>query len=210
MNQYEIGCILKGDVESEEADLCFETIKNLFKKYKMEVQKEDIWGRRELAYKIKGQNFGYYVFYQLEANPQVIVELERDLKLNKELLRYFITKLVPIREKVEKKAKKATPAGKVKKEEIVAEVAERVSPEETEVTKPKKVKRLEKEKPRKISRLKVEKGVKEGAARVEKKPKKVSREKVKKTGAEEVVAEEKAEKERMAKLDEKLKEILGE
>jgi small subunit ribosomal protein S6 len=53
----------------------------------------DVWGRRELAYPIRKQEEGTYVFIQTQLDPQAIGELERNLKLDEEILRYLLIRL---------------------------------------------------------------------------------------------------------------------
>lgn len=55
------------------------------------VEKVDAWGKKHLAYKIKKHNEGYYIVYQFRNSPDTIKEIERSLKLNKDVLRYLIT-----------------------------------------------------------------------------------------------------------------------
>ncbi|UCF39875.1 MAG: 30S ribosomal protein S6 [Gemmatimonadota bacterium] len=48
------------------------------------------WGKRTLAYPIKGKETGYYVVEQFETNPELLGELERALKLDDAVLRYLL------------------------------------------------------------------------------------------------------------------------
>ncbi len=50
----------------------------------------DRWGRRRLAYEIDKQNEGYYVIAQFTADPSVITEVERTLKLADEVIRFKV------------------------------------------------------------------------------------------------------------------------
>jgi small subunit ribosomal protein S6 len=50
----------------------------------------DHWGRRQLAFPIKKRTGGYYVVTQFQADPTLLPEYERLLKLDEELLRYLI------------------------------------------------------------------------------------------------------------------------
>jgi len=43
------------------------------------------WGKRTLAYPIKGKETGYYVVEQFETNPELLGELERALPLFAEI-----------------------------------------------------------------------------------------------------------------------------
>jgi small subunit ribosomal protein S6 len=56
-----------------------------------EEPKLDIWGRRQLAYKIGRHENGFYVVARFAAVPSVLPEFERALKLDDGVVRYLIT-----------------------------------------------------------------------------------------------------------------------
>jgi small subunit ribosomal protein S6 len=76
-----------------------------------EVVKMENWGKRRLAYDIRKQREGTYAVFEVSAEPAMVKELERQLRLNENVLRFLSTR-VPIR-------KKARPA---KTQEVVEEV----------------------------------------------------------------------------------------
>ena len=49
------------------------------------------WGRRQLAYQIGPRENGYYVISRFDAEPAVLPEYERALKLDDGVVRYLIT-----------------------------------------------------------------------------------------------------------------------
>ncbi|HEX6574183.1 MAG TPA: 30S ribosomal protein S6, partial [Gemmatimonadaceae bacterium] len=49
------------------------------------------WGRRQLAYSIGSKENGYYVVSRFAAEPSVLPEYERALKLDEGVIRYLIT-----------------------------------------------------------------------------------------------------------------------
>jgi small subunit ribosomal protein S6 len=51
----------------------------------------DHWGRRQLAYKIGPRESAYYVISRFDAEPTVLPEFERALRLEEGVLRYLIT-----------------------------------------------------------------------------------------------------------------------
>jgi small subunit ribosomal protein S6 len=51
----------------------------------------DEWGRRQLAYPIGRRENGYYVVARFDAEPAVLPEFERALKLDDGIVRYLIT-----------------------------------------------------------------------------------------------------------------------
>lgn len=56
------------------------------------VTKIDRWGRRKLAYEINNQREGYYVLFEAEIAAQGLPELERNLKLSPNILRYLLVR----------------------------------------------------------------------------------------------------------------------
>lgn len=51
----------------------------------------DVWGMRDLTYLINKQRRGYYVRLEYESPPAALKELERNLRINEHVLRYFST-----------------------------------------------------------------------------------------------------------------------
>ena len=51
----------------------------------------DHWGRRQLAYPIGPRETGYYIVARFNAEPPVLPEFERALKLDEGVLRYLVT-----------------------------------------------------------------------------------------------------------------------
>lgn len=51
----------------------------------------DHWGRRQLAYPIGRRENGYYVIARFAAEPNVLPEYERALRLDEGVVRYLIT-----------------------------------------------------------------------------------------------------------------------
>jgi small subunit ribosomal protein S6 len=79
------------------------------------------WGKRRLAYRVQKFDEGYYTLLFYEAEPSVVHELERRIRLNENLLR-FLTVKVDWEEKVARaaalKAARRRPASEAAPEEI--------------------------------------------------------------------------------------------
>ncbi len=56
-----------------------------------EEPKADHWGRRQLAYSIGPRENGYYVVSRFSAEPNVLPEYERALRLDDGVIRYLVT-----------------------------------------------------------------------------------------------------------------------
>ncbi len=65
-----------------------EFLKSLFKTTKCKVIKEKEMGNRELAYEIKKNKRGFYLYYEIETEPDSITSLDKSLKLRNEILKY--------------------------------------------------------------------------------------------------------------------------
>jgi small subunit ribosomal protein S6 len=48
------------------------------------------WGKRSLAYPLKGKEIGYYVVAQFQSEPPLLPEFERAIKLDDGVIRYLV------------------------------------------------------------------------------------------------------------------------
>jgi len=55
-----------------------------------QVAKVDVWGKKQLAYPIRKQKEGLYVFFQIQIPPTFGIELERNLRLLEPVMRFLI------------------------------------------------------------------------------------------------------------------------
>ena len=76
----------------------------------VDVTKVDNWGKRRLAYDIAKQREGTYAVFEASAEPSMVKEFERQLKLNENILRFLSTR-VPIRKKARPTKTQETPGG---------------------------------------------------------------------------------------------------
>jgi small subunit ribosomal protein S6 len=96
----------------EEAAALLEQLGEQLKTLGAEVTKVDNWGKRRLAYDVRKQREGTYAVFEVSAEPAMVKEFERQVRLNENVLRFVSTR-VPIR-------KKARPA---KTQEVLEEVS---------------------------------------------------------------------------------------
>lgn len=54
------------------------------------IAKEDLWGKRPLAYPIKRQTSGFYAHFEIEADPKDAKGLDKSLRLEEDVLRYLL------------------------------------------------------------------------------------------------------------------------
>ena len=87
MRQYELMVILDPELEERTVAPSLDQFLNVVRQGGGTVEKVDIWGRRRLAYEIKKKTEGIYAVVDLEADPDVVKELDRQLNLNEAVLR---------------------------------------------------------------------------------------------------------------------------
>ena len=54
------------------------------------VTQSNHWGKRTLAYPVRGRETGYYVVEQFETEPRLLAEFERAVKLEEGVIRYLL------------------------------------------------------------------------------------------------------------------------
>ena len=91
MRHYELMVILDPDLEERTIAPSLDTFLNVVRNGSGTVEKVDVWGRRRLAFEIDKKAEGIYAVIDLNAEPAVMKELDRQLNLNEAVLR---TKLV--------------------------------------------------------------------------------------------------------------------
>lgn len=96
MRNYEIAVVLHPDLEIDLATT-LEKIEAIITKNGGKITKKDNWGKRKLAYKIKKQDWGIYVFYTVEIDPSKINKINQTLRITEEVIRYLIVAVDNIR-----------------------------------------------------------------------------------------------------------------
>lgn len=87
---YELMALFAPDKKEKEHVELGESIKATIKELGGVVTEEDVWGLRDLAYRIKKYNQGYYVVYQFNIPSDKVQELEEFLRLEQVILRHVI------------------------------------------------------------------------------------------------------------------------
>ncbi len=87
MRHYEIMVILDPSLEERTVAPSLDTFLNVIRNAGGSVEKLDVWGRRRLAYEINKKAEGIYAVADLQATPEAVAELDRQLKLNESVLR---------------------------------------------------------------------------------------------------------------------------
>ena len=106
---YESIFIINPNLADEETNGIIKKMQDIVAKQGGEMIKFEDWGKRKLAYEVKKQKRGHYVFFQFKGGATVVSELERTYKLTDAVIKFMTVKLEKeLRKRPEprKKAKK--------------------------------------------------------------------------------------------------------
>lgn len=93
MKQYELVVVLHPDLEID-VDAPVAKITKLIKNAGGRIDKQDNWGKKRLAYPIKKQHFGVYIYFDLTLEPAAIRQIESGLLITEEVIRFLLVNRV--------------------------------------------------------------------------------------------------------------------
>jgi small subunit ribosomal protein S6 len=98
MPLYETVLIARNDVTQQQVEGIVDAIATQFEADGDSVKKREYWGLRNLAYRIKKNRKGHYMLLGLDAKPASVKEMERQLGLNEDVLRFMTIRVDAIEE----------------------------------------------------------------------------------------------------------------
>ncbi len=90
---YETIFIARQDITANQVESLAKQYTSVIKEYGGEVTKTEFCGLRNLAYKIKKNRKGHYVLMNIAVKSEGIQEIERQMKINEDVLRYLSVRL---------------------------------------------------------------------------------------------------------------------
>ena len=93
MNLYEHTIIARQDTSPSQLKQLQEKYANLVEKFDCSVVKTENWGLLYLSYLIKKNRKGNYIHFKIKGSGKTILELEKNEKIDKNLLRYLTVKV---------------------------------------------------------------------------------------------------------------------
>ena len=98
MPLYETVLIARNDVTQQQVEAVADTIATQLAADGGSVDKREYWGLRSLSYRIKKNRKGHYMLLGLNAPPASVKEIERQLGLNEDVLRFMTIRVDEIDE----------------------------------------------------------------------------------------------------------------
>ena len=93
MNYYEHTIVTRQDVSDTQLNTIGEKYTKLIEKHKGEVVKTENWGLIYLSYLIKKNKKGNFIHFKISGDGKMIKELEKNEKIDKNLLRFLTVKV---------------------------------------------------------------------------------------------------------------------
>ena len=113
MRQYETGFVLSPALSEEETTQFIQQMAEIVAQKKGHMVRQDIWGKRRLAFPIKRFQEGVYVFFTYDGGGDVSMELERRFKQTDAVIRFMTVLKDPrdlVRRKKQRRAEEAAQA----------------------------------------------------------------------------------------------------
>ena len=93
MRLYDVVVLVTPDLADEDANKLAGEYRKILADGGARFVKEEPWGRRRLAFPIERKREATYVYWQVEADPAVIAEAERRMRLSDQVLRHLAVRV---------------------------------------------------------------------------------------------------------------------
>jgi small subunit ribosomal protein S6 len=98
MSLYECVFIARQDIAAPQVEALADELANIITTNGGQVTKREHWGLRNIAYRIKKNRKGHYVLFNLDAPASAIKEVERQMSLNEDVLRFLTVRVEELEE----------------------------------------------------------------------------------------------------------------
>lgn len=95
MRHYEVMVILDPTLDERTVGPSLDTFLNVIRTSGGNVEKVDVWGKRRLAFEINKHAEGIYAVLDVNAEPDAVKELDRQLSLQESVLRTKVLRRDP-------------------------------------------------------------------------------------------------------------------
>ena len=93
MAYYETVFIARQDLSAAQVEDLTKMFSDILTTGGGKIAKTESWGLRALAYRIKKNRKGHYVLIESDTPPAALLEMERNMRLHEDVLRYMSIKL---------------------------------------------------------------------------------------------------------------------
>lgn len=93
MPHYENVFITRQEVSAAQVDTLADAFAEVISGAGGTIHRREYWGLKTMAYRIKKNRKGHYVLFNIEAPPDAVREMERQMRLNEDVLRHLTVRL---------------------------------------------------------------------------------------------------------------------
>lgn len=98
MALYENVFIARQDIAASQVDTLIERFEGVITANGGKVTKKENWGLRALAYRMNKNRKGYYVLFNIDAPAKALIELERQMRFDEDVIRYLSVRVDELEE----------------------------------------------------------------------------------------------------------------
>ena len=89
MQLYESIFVVRPSLSDEDTHKVIEKMKGVVEKSGATLLKSENWGKKKLAYEVKRERKGTFVYFRFKAGSQVVSELERSYRLEDSVIKFM-------------------------------------------------------------------------------------------------------------------------
>lgn len=98
MPYYESVFIARQDASAQQVEALADQMTAILAERGGNVTKREVWGLRNLAYRIRKNRKGHYVLFNIDAPADAVLEMERQMRINEDVLRYLTLRVDALEE----------------------------------------------------------------------------------------------------------------
>lgn len=98
MALYECVILARQEVSAPQVETLIEEMSNVLVQGGGNVAKKEFWGLRNIAYRVKKNRKAHYVLLNVDAPSAAVKEMERQMSLNEDVLRYLTIRVDELEE----------------------------------------------------------------------------------------------------------------
>ena len=89
MNKYELAVAVSAKIEDDERAATIDKVKAYVERFGGQITNIDEWGKRRLAYEVQHMKEAYYYFIQFDAEPAAPAEIEDNIRIMENIVRFL-------------------------------------------------------------------------------------------------------------------------
>jgi small subunit ribosomal protein S6 len=93
MPLYEHTFLARQDVSQPQVEALMKEFQGVIEEGKGKVTKQEYWGLKNLAFKIKKNRKAHYAFFNIDAPPAAVAEMERRMGINSDIIRFMTVRV---------------------------------------------------------------------------------------------------------------------